>query len=192
MNFILVMIAFYLINFVVAYACEIDQGTVSSSNCLSVNINQDCLEDVTTEAFDTQLQYAFGNCRELQISAYTTLTTPLSAYSTCVPVGSGTGEFCYEITLMYQGTTIDTKSNLNFAPCSIADLESFLGAGVSYQLGRVESGSVSHLTTATLSCSSAIHDLSGTPQTTCIDGFWSSNEMRSCSSKCAYKATSPE
>ena len=162
---------------------------MSSSNCLTVNINQDCLEDVTTEGFSIQLRYTFGNCRELHPSAYTTSTTTLSAHSTCVPVGSGTGEFCYVITLMYQDITIDTKSNLNFDTCSIAELQSFLGAGVSYQLDGVES--VSHLTTATLSCSSAIHDLSGTPQTTCIDGSWSSNEMRSCSSKCSYKATSP-
>ena len=157
---------------------------MSSSNCLNVNINQDCLEDVTTEEFSIQLRYAFSNCRELLPSAYTTSTTTLSAHSTCVPVGSGTGEFCYEITLMYRDTTIDTKSNLHFATCSIADLQSFLGAGVSYQLDGVESGgSVSHLTTATLSCSSAIHDLSGTPQTTCIDGSWSSTKSRSCSSK---------
>ena len=168
---------------------------MSSFNCLTVNINQDCLEDVTTRAFNIQLRYAFGNCRELLPSAYTTLTTTLSAYSTCVPVGSGTGEFCYVATLMYQDTIIDTKFNLNFATCSIAELQTFLGAGVSYQLDgvHVESGgSVSHLTTATLSCSSAIHDLSGTTQITCIDGSWSSNEMRSCSSKCTCKATSPE
>ena len=166
---------------------------MSSSNCLTVNINQDCLEDVTTEEFSIQLRYAFGNCRELLPSAYTTLTTTLSAHSTCVPVESGTGEFCYEITLMYRDITIDTKSNLNFDTCSIAELQTFLGAGVSYQLDGVESGgSVSHLTTATLSCSSVIHDLSGTPQTTCIDGSWSSYEMRSCSSKCSYKATSYE
>ena len=158
-----------------------------------MNINQDCLEDVTTEAFSIQLRYAFGNCRVLLPSAYTTLTTTLSAHSTCVPVGSGTGEFCYVATLMYQDTIIDTKFNLNFATCSIAELQTFLGAGVSYQLDGVESGgSVSHFTTATLSCGSAIHDLSGTPQTTCIDGSWSSNEMRSCSSKCSYKATSYE
>ena len=163
------------------------------SNCLTVSINQDCLEDVTTGAFSIQLRYTFGNCRELLPSAYTKSNTTLSARSTCVPVESGTGEFCYVATLIYQGTTIDTKSNLNFATCSVADLQSFLGAGVSYQLDGVESGgSVSHLTTATLSCSSAIHDLSGTPQTTCIDGSWSSNEMRSCSSKCTYKATSPK
>ena len=157
---------------------------MSSSNCLTVNINQDCLEDVITGEFSIQLRYTFGNCRVLLPSAYTTSTTTLSAHSTCVPVGSGTGEFCYEITLMYRDMTIDTKSNLNFATCSIADLQSFLGAGVSYQLDGVESGgSVSHLTTATLSCSSAIHDFSGTPQTTCIDGSWSSTKSRSCSSK---------
>ena len=154
------------------------------SNCLTVSINQDCLEDVTTGAFSIQLWYAFGICRELRPSAFTVSTVMPSAHSTCVPVVIETEEFCYEITLMYQDTIIDTKSNLNFATCSIADLQSFLGAGVSYQLDGVESGgSVSHLTTTTLSCSSAIHDLSGTPQTTCIDGSWSSYEMRSCSSK---------
>ena len=157
---------------------------MSSSNCLTVNINQDCLEEVTTGAFNIQLRYTFGNCRVLCPSAYTTSNKTLSAHSTCVPVGSGTGDFCYEITLMYQDTTIDTKSNLNFATCSIADLQTFLGAGVSYQLDGVESGdNVSHLTTATLSCSSAIHDLSGTPLTTCIDGSWSSTQSRFCPSK---------
>ena len=168
-----------------AFAYRVDQGVVFSSNCLTVNINPDCLENVTTGVFSIRLQYAFGNCRELQPSAYTESTTTLSAYFTCVPVhvGNGTGEFCYQATLIYQDTVTDT--NLNFASCSIADLQPFLGPGVSYQLdGPVESGgNVTHLTTATLSCSSAIHDLSGTPQTTCTNGSWSFTEKRSCSSK---------
>ena len=165
--------------FLVVYAREIDQSTVSSSNCLTVNINQDCLEDVTTGAFSIQLRYAFGICRELHPSAYTTSTATLSAYSTCVPVESGTGEFCYVATFMHQDTVIDTENNLKFFDCTIADLQTFLGAGVSYQLDGVESGgNVSHLTTATLKCDSAL--LSGADETTCTDGMWRSRELRSC------------
>ena len=152
---------------------------VSSSNCLTMNINPNCLEDVTTGVFSIKLRYAFGNCRVLQPSAFSTSTTTLSEYSTCVPVGSGTGEFCYEATFMYQDRVIDTEDNLDFPDCTIADLQSFLDVGVSYDLDRRESGgNVSHLTTATLSCDSAI--LSGATETTCIDGMWRSSELRSC------------
>ena len=112
------------------------------------------------------------------------LMVTLSTLSTCVPVGSAFGEFCYQATLMYQDMAIDSITNLNFTACSIAELQSFLGAGVSYQLsGGVDQAiNTSHLTTATLSCDSTIQHLSGMPQTTCTDGSWSSTEMRSCSS----------
>ena len=172
--------------FFAAYFHEIDQGTVSSSNCLTVNINQDCLEDITTGAFSIQLRYAFGNCRELLLSAYTTLTTTLSAHSTCVPVGSGTGEFCYDATFMYQDTVIDTEDNLNFASCYIAGPQSFLGPGVSYQLDGVESGgNVSHLTTATFTCSGSFVSLIGSSQSVCVDGQWSTAEARACQQSCS-------
>ena len=171
--------------FLAVYFWGIDQGTVSSYNCLTVNINQDCLEDVTTGAFSIQLRYAFGNCRELRPSAYTTSITTLSAHSTCVPVGSGTGGFCYEITLIYQDRVIETE-NLNFAPCSIAELQSFLGAGVSYQLDGVESGgSVSHPTTATLTCSGSFTSLVGSSQSVCVDGQWDTAEVRVCQQSCS-------
>ena len=110
----------------------------------------------------------------------------LSANSSCLPVGSASREFefCYRATILYEDTVINSITNLNFATCSIADLQSFLGAGVSYQLDGVESGgSVSHLTTATLSCGSVSEDLSGTSHTTCTDGVWDTTEMRSCSGK---------
>ena len=84
---------------------------------------------------------------------------------------------------MYQDTVIDTEDNLNFLDCSVADLQSFLAVGVSYDLDRMESGgSVSHLTTATMKCDSAL--LSGAAETTCTDGMWRSRELRSCLSKC--------
>ena len=154
-----------------------------------MNISRNCFEDVTNGEFSIQLQYAFGSCKNLHPSDYTTSTTPLSAHSTCLPVGSGTGDFCYQATVMFRDTIIDTTTSLNFSTCSIAEFRSFLGAGVSYQLDGVESGgSVTHLTTATLSCESTIQDLSGTAQTTCVDGMWSTTETRSCSSEKEYLA----
>ena len=90
-------------------------------------------------------------------------TIPLSTHSSCLPVASGNGDFCYRATLLHGDTVIDSITNLNFGICSIADLQTFLGAGVSYQLDRVESGgSVSHLTTATLSYGSVAQEVSGT------------------------------
>ena len=161
-----------------------DQSSILSSNCLTVNISVDCLEDITTGNFSLQLMHAFGSCRDLPVYDYTTSMVTLSAHSSCVPVGSGTGDFCYQATLTYQDMAIDSITNLNFTKCSIAELQSFLGPGVYYKLsgGVDQAVNASHLTTATLSCDSAIQHLSGMPQTTCTDGSWSSTEMRSCSS----------
>ena len=59
---------------------------------------------------------------------------------------------------MHGDTVIDSITNLNFNTCSIAELQSFLGAGVSYQLDGVESGgSVSHLW---ISCSRLVWNIS--------------------------------
>ena len=44
-------------------------------------------------------------------------------------------------------------------------------------------GNVSHITTATLSCTSTIYDLIGSPQITCIDGSWEPAGLRSCMCK---------
>ena len=140
-----------------------------------------CL-NITNGDFHVQLLHAFGSCRKLRLSDYAVLTTPLSVHSSCLPVGSGTGRFCYRATLLYDDTIIDSITNLNFNTCSTGDLQTFLGAGVSYQLDGVESGgNVSHLTTATLSCGSVTEDLSGASHTICTDGVWDSTEMRSCS-----------
>ena len=87
---------------------------------------------------------------------------------------------------MYQDMAIDSITNLNFAPCSIAELQSFLGAGVSYQLDGVESGgNVSHLTTATLTCSGSFTSLVGSSQSVCIDGQWDTAEVRVCQQSCS-------
>ena len=179
------LILFVIILLVVA-PLQCDENTVSTSNCLAVNISQDCLENVTNRGFTVQLQYAFGSCINLCVSDYTMTTAPLSAYSSCVPVGSGTGDFCYRATLMYQDMAIDSITNLNFAPCSIADLQTFLGAGVSYQLNGVESGgNVSHLTTATLTCSGSFTSLVGSSQSVCVDGQWDTAEVRVCQQSCS-------
>ena len=111
-----------------------DQSSILSSNCLTVNISVDCLEDITTGNFSIQFMYVFGSCRDLSVSDYTMSMVTLSAHSTCVPVGSAFGKFCYQATLMYQDMAIDSITNLNFTACSIAELQSFLGAGVSYKL----------------------------------------------------------
>ena len=143
--------------------------------------------NVTNGDFRVLLLYAFGSCRKLHLSAYVMSTTPLSAHSSCLPVASGTGDFCYRATLLHGDTVIHSVTNLNFNTCSIADLQTFLGAGVSYQLDGVESGgSVSHLTTATLSCGSVAQDISGTSHTACTNGVWDYAKMRSCPGKHTY------
>ena len=87
---------------------------------------------------------------------------------------------------MYQDMAIDFVTNLNFAPCSIAELQSFLGTGVSYQLDGVESGgNVSHLTTATLTCSGSFTSLVGSSQSVCVDGQWDTAEVRVCQQSCS-------
>ena len=152
-----------------------------------MNLSLSCFENISNGDFSIKLEYTFGDCRNLLPSEFTMKSQPLSAHSTCVRLRSGSGDLCYQAALMFQSTEIDTKTNLNFASCSIDVLQSFLGAGVSYQLSRSrpsnENNTIAHFVTATLSCNSAIHDLSETPQTTCIDGSWSSTERRSCSSK---------
>ena len=169
---------------VASFQCDV--STVSTSNCLTVNISQDCLENVTDGGFTVQLQYAFGRCIKLRVSDYTMTTALLSAYSSCVPVGSGNGDFCYRATLMYQDMAIDSITNLNVAPCSIAKLQSFLGPGVSYQLDGVESGgNVSHLTTATVTCSGSFTSLVGSSQSVCVDGQWDTAEVRVCQQSCS-------
>ncbi|XP_064397989.1 uncharacterized protein LOC135344665 isoform X1 [Halichondria panicea] len=101
--------------------------------------------------------------------------------SACAPVVSTT-YLCYRATLIYNGIIIDTRTNLNFNTCPVTTLSSFMTSGVSMQLdGEVSTnGNVSHITTATLSCTSTIYDLIGSPQITCIDGSWEPAGLRSC------------
>ncbi len=146
--------------------------------CLTVNLSEDCSEDIST--FNLTYEQGFGNCPTLL--DFTTTTIPLTSHSTCLPVDrNSAGDFCYRVTLAHQGTPIATKTNINASTCLINNLESFLGAGVSYTLdSSVNGGIVVHLTRASLSCSSPVLVLVGEAETRCIDGLWTSSVMRSC------------
>ncbi len=137
-----------------------------------------------TSSFGLNKEMVFVETWFHQISALTS-TIQLVPRSVCAPVASST-TLCYRATLMYNGIIIDTQTNLNFNTCPVTTLSSFLGSGVSIQLdGEVTNGTVSHLTTATLSCS-AIHDLIGSPQITCIDGSWEPAGLRHAHVSCMY------
>ena len=154
-------------------------------SCLTVNINMHCSEDITTGDFSVLFQRGFGSCRML--TNFTTTTIQLASYSTCLNFsGNPASGFCYRVTLMHQETMIDTQTNLNFATCSISDLESFLENSVSYQLSEPvnQNGTVSHLVRATFTCREAFLTLSGAVNTTCIDGQWNNPRYRLCLQSC--------
>ncbi len=89
---------------------------------------------------------------------------------------------------MYNGIIIGTYANFDFAGCAVSVLDSFLADGVSYQLdGEVTSGNMSHLTTATLSCTETFASVSGAAAVKCVDGQWNNMGIRWCSRSCAGK-----
>ncbi len=148
-------------------------------NCLTFSLGQNCAFEQSGN-FIVRFEQGNGVCRDLVLSDFSTSTIQLMPRSTCAPVASSTN-LCYRATLMYNGIIIDTQTNLNFNMCSVTALYSFLGSGVSMQLdGEVTNGNVSHITTATLNCTSAIYELIGSPQITCIDGNWEPAGLRSC------------
>ncbi len=159
----------------------VDESTLETMNCLTFSLGQNCASEQSGN-FVIQFQQGNGICRDLHQTDFSTSIIQLMPRSACAPVASST-YLCYCATLMYNGIIIDTQTNLNFNTCSVTALYSFLASGVSMQLdldGEVTNGNVSHITTATLSCTSAIYELIGSPQITCIDGTWEPAGLRSC------------
>ena len=151
-------------------------------NCLTFSLGQNCASE-RNEDFSIQFEQGSGVCRDLRPSDFSTSNVQLTSQSTCVPVTSSTN-LCYRANLVYDGTIVDTQSNVNFNACPMSALSLFMASGLSMQLnGDVTNGNVSHLTTATLSCTSVIYDLIGSPQITCIDGTWEPTGLRSCTCK---------
>ncbi len=151
-------------------------------NCLTFSLGQNCASEHSGN-FIIRFEQGNGVCRDLVLSDFSTFTIQLIPRSACAPVASS-ANLCYRATLIYNGIIIDTQTNLNFNTCPESALSSFMGSGVSMQLdGEVTNGTVSHFTTATLSCTSAIYDLIGSPQITCIDGTWETDGLRSCTCK---------
>ncbi len=158
----------------------VDNSTLETMNCLTFSLGQNCASEQSGN-FIVRFEQGNGVCRNL--SDFSTSTIQLMPRSACAPVASSTN-LCYHATLMYNGIVIDTLTNLNFNTCPVSALSPFLGSGVSIQLdGEVTNGNVSHITTATLSCTSAIYELIGSPQITCIDGNWEPAGLRSCTCK---------
>ncbi len=152
---------------------------MATMSCLTVNVNEDCSEDIS--AFSVLYERGFGDCPIL-VDLNTT-TMQLTSHSNCLPVDrSSAEELCYRVAIMHQGNPICTKTNIVASPCSITDLEAFLGDGVSRPLDSLvmNNDTVIHLTRASLSCNSPINDLVGGAETRCINGQWSSSVMRSC------------
>ncbi len=160
----------------------VDESTMETMNCLTFSLGQNCASEQSGN-FIVRFDQGNGVCRDLVLSDFSTSTIQLMPQSACAPVASSTN-LCYRATLMYNGIIIDTRTNLNFNTCPVTALFSFLGSGVSIQLdGEVTNGTVSHITTATLSCTSAIYDFTNSPQITCIDGSWEPAGLRSCTCK---------
>ncbi len=156
----------------------VDDSTLETMNCLTFSLGQNCASEESGN-FIIRFQQGNGVCRDLVLSDFSTSTIQLIPRSACVPVVSSTN-LCYRATLMYNEIVIDTLTNLDFNTCPLTALFSFLASGVSSELdGEVTNGNVSHITTATLSCS-AIYELIGSPQITCIDGNWEPAGLRSC------------
>ena len=152
-------------------------------NCLTFSLGQNCASEPSGNFIVRFEQGINGVCRDLVLSDFSISTIQLMPRSACAPVASSTN-LCYRATLMYNGIIIDTQTNLNFNTCPVSALSSVMDSGVSMQLdGEVTNGTVSHITTATLSCTSAIYDLIGSPQITCIDGTWETDGLRSCTCK---------
>ncbi len=150
-------------------------------NCLTFSLGQNCASEQSGD-FRIQFQQGSGVCRDLRPLDFSTSTIQLTSQSTCVPVTSSTN-LCYRANLVYGETIVDTQSNLNFNACPLNDLSSFVASGVFIQLNGENSTNLSHLTTATLSCTMAIYDLIGSPQITCIDGNFEPTGLRSCECK---------
>ena len=169
------------VNYLVT-AFVVDKSTLDTMNCLTFSLGQTCSEQ--SGNFIVRFEQGNGVCRNLVLSDFSTSTIQLMPRLSCAPVASSTN-LCYRATLMYNGIIIDTQTNLNFNTCSVSALSSFRGSGVSMQLdldGEVTNGTVSHITTDTLSCTSAIYELTS-PQITCIDGTWEPAGLRSCMCK---------
>ena len=155
-------------------------------NCLTFSLGQTCVSE-QSENFVIQFEEGSGVCRDLLPSDFSTSTIQLMPRSACAPVASSTN-LCYRATLMHNGIIIGTYANLDIAGCAVSVLPSFLADGVSYQLdGEVTSGNVSHLTTATLSCTETFASVSGAAVVTCVDGQWNNMGIRWCSRSCAGK-----
>ncbi len=159
----------------------IDNSTLETMNCLTFSLGQNCASE---QNFIIKFQQGNGVCRDLHQTDFSASNIQLRSQSTCVLVASSTN-LCYRATLMYNEIIIDTQTNLNFNTCAISALSSFMGSGVSMQPdldGEVTNETVSHITTATLNCTSAIYELKS-PQITCIDGTWEPAGTRSCTCK---------
>ncbi len=155
----------------------IDESLLGTMNCLTFSLGQNCISQ-QSESFSILFEEGSGICSDLRPPNFISSTIQPNQ-SICVPVISSM--LCYRANLMYDKTIIDTQSNLNFNACPVSALSSFVASGLSMQLnGDVTNGNVSHLTSATVSCTSFITDLSGSPQITCIDGIFQPVGFRSC------------
>ncbi len=153
-------------------------------NCLTFSLGQNCASEQSGN-FIVRFEQGNGVCRDLRPSDFSTSTMELTSQSICVPVTSST-DLCYRTMLIYNGIIIDTQTNLDFAGCPLSVLDSFLADGVSHKLdGEVTIGNVSHLTTASLSCTETFASVSGAAVVTCVDGQWNNTSIRWCSRSCA-------
>ena len=164
----------------------VDESTLETMDCLTCSLGQNCVSEQSGN-FDIQFEEGSGVCRDLLPSDFSTSTIQLMPRSACAPVASSTN-LCYRATLMYNGIVISTYANREFAGCPVSVFPSFLADGVSYQLdGEVTTGNVSHLTTATLSCTETFTSVSGAAVVTCVDGQWNNMGIRWCSRSFAGK-----
>ena len=162
---------------------SVDHSIVSSMSCVTVEINNQCVESV--QQFRAVLNSGLCGSPLNESSSFTFGPS----YSICLGLVLSTEETCYSYsTSVFFGSTeiANQTKTLGFQNCPVSEVATLAGSGVSYSHGSsAVNNMVPHRTVVDFSCSSgSVHLLSGSPLATCVDGNWNTSEIRTCSSKC--------
>ena len=168
-----VILSLFVVSLVSAISS--DDSTVATSGRLTLNIESDCVEEVTSGNFSVTLEYGVGMCKtiaDLQRTE-TVMETITSPSGVQIPVGTtSAAQLCFNATLLCNNRTVDKTSNLDFERCLVSSLnQTVLGPEFTFS-PNVGNGTVSHLTTVPLSCRNSLLVPTGVPVGTCTGGTW--------------------
>ena len=166
----------------VANVVTVDHSTVSTMSCVTVEINNQCVESL--QQFRTMLSSGLCGSPLNESSSFTFGPS----YSSCLELPLSTEETCYSYTtsVFFGSTEIDNQTRtIGFQDCLVSEVAALAGSGVSYSLCSTKFNStIPHRTIAFFSCAGGtVFGLSGSPLDTCVDGTWKTREVRTCSSK---------